>query len=303
MFYPFHCAMNQKVILPITILILMLIPLVPATSMTYDSPGSNESETLSNTILTLTYNDEHKYYSLEDLLTFDSITGNGGRLKVTGTISGPYTYTGILISTLANEFSTMPSQYSMVAIADDGYTISYTPGIIAGETMVYDTEGNEIGVGGVQMILATMESGETDYSGSYRICFVSDDEPITDSSLWAKYVVELEFFAESSDTTPPEVSIEKPKDALYLFDSELVSYSKPFIIGEITIDVNANDASGISKVLIVIDEDLRSEITSEPYQWTWNEKIVGTSIIEVIAYDTAGNIGRAQTEVVIINPF
>jgi hypothetical protein len=295
--------MNQKAILPITILFLMLVPLVPATTMTYTSLDTNENAPQSTTILTLTYNDEHVYLSPEDLLAFDSITGNGGRLKVTGTISGPYTYTGVLISILAQELSSMPSEYSMVAIADDGYTISYTSDEIAGNTMVYDLEGEEIGIGGVSMILATSEDGDQDYPGAYRICFVNDDEPITDSALWAKYVVELEFFAESSDSTPPDVHIVKPGNALYLFDSELIPYSQPFIIGEITIDATATDASGISKVLIVIDEDLKAEITSEPYQWTWNEKVIGTSIIEVIAYDNAGNIGRELTDVIIINPF
>ncbi|HVQ00767.1 MAG TPA: hypothetical protein VMT57_04560 [Candidatus Thermoplasmatota archaeon] len=43
------------------------------------------------------------------------------------------------------------------------------------------------------MILATKENGQTNYSGSLRIAFINDDEPITDSFLWAKYVVELVF--------------------------------------------------------------------------------------------------------------
>jgi len=153
-----------------------------------------------DTVLTLTYGDEHKDYTLDDLLAFDSITGNGGRLKVTGEVIPPWEYTGVLITTLAQEFMDMSSQYSVTAIADDGYTISYTYDEILGEVMVYDLEGNEIGIGGVSMILATKENGETGYDGSLRIAFINQDEPITDSFLWAKYVVELVFSSQAPDT-------------------------------------------------------------------------------------------------------
>jgi len=153
-----------------------------------------------DTILTLTCGDEHKDYTLDDLLVFDSITGNGGRLKVTGEVIPPWEYTGVLITTLAQEFMDMSSQYSVTAIADDGYTISYTYDEILGEVMVYDLEGNEIGIGGVSMILATKENGETGYDGSLRIAFINQDEPITDSFLWAKYVVELVFSSQAPDT-------------------------------------------------------------------------------------------------------
>ena len=154
----------------------------------------------NDTVLTLTYGDEHKYYTLDDLLAFDSITGNGGRLKSNGIVVPPWEYTGILITTLSQEFTNMSSQYSLVAIADDEYTVSYTYDKILGEVMIYDNEGNEIGVGGVSMIIATMENGQTGYDGSLRIAFINQDEPITFSALWAKYVVELVFSSQPPDT-------------------------------------------------------------------------------------------------------
>ncbi|MCJ7571057.1 MAG: hypothetical protein MUO82_04175 [Candidatus Thermoplasmatota archaeon] len=59
------------------------------------------SDNADNNGLTLTYKGNHINYTLEDLLTFDSITGNGGRLKSTGDVIPPYEYTGILITTFA----------------------------------------------------------------------------------------------------------------------------------------------------------------------------------------------------------
>jgi hypothetical protein len=168
--------------------------------------------------------------------------------------------------------------------------------------MVFDTRGNEIGIGGVSMILATMEGGETDYPGAYRICFINEDEPITDAALWAKYVIELEFIGESNDNIPPSLNMDKPSNAIYFFDKELIRYSMPFIIGGITLDVDATDESGISKVLFVINEDLKHEAVTSPYRWLWDEHAIGQYTIEAIAYDNAGNIGRTERDVFIINP-
>jgi hypothetical protein len=154
--------------------------------------------------LTLTYGEEQKSYTLDDLLAFDSITGNGGRLKVTGTVIPPNEYTGVLITTLAQEFTDIPSQYSVTAIASDGYIMNYTYNETKGEVMVYDNQGNEIGVGGVSMVLATKENGQIGYDGSLRIVFINQDEPITFSALWAKYVVELKFIP------PPTIAISGP---------------------------------------------------------------------------------------------
>jgi len=156
-------------------------------------PDDADSINAGDTVLTLTYGDEQRYYTLDDLLAFDSITGNGGRKKVTGDVIPPNEYTGVLITTLAQEFTDMSSQYSVTSISDDGYTVNYTYGEIQGDVMVYDLDGDPIGVGGVNMILATKENGVTNYSGSLRIAFINDDEPITDSFLWSKYVIELNF--------------------------------------------------------------------------------------------------------------
>ncbi len=283
----------------------MFVPFTSAMTNYYtNTTETNKELTSTNYVLTLTHNGEHKYYSLVDLLSFDSITGNGGRINSIGEILSPYEYTGVLITTLAQAFASMPSQYSVIAKADDGYTNHYIYDEILGNVMVYDNDGSEIGVGGVTMILATMENGQTGYDGSYRIAFINQDEPgpITFSALWAKYVVELEFIEELSDATPPTISIVKPSNALYLFDKQLLFFSQPFIIGEITINVNAYDASGISKVLIRIDGDLKQEITSSPYRWLWDETVIGTSTIEAIAYDNVGNFARAEKNVLIINP-
>lgn len=295
--------MNRKIYIFAIIIIVCISPIINATiriNGTLQAAYDLNIET--NNTLTLTYDGVKKYYTLDDLLEFDSITGNGGRLKVTGDVSGPYCYTGIVIQRLAQEFSSLSSTYSLIAIADDGYVLKYSYDQILGNIMVYDEEGDEIGVGGVSMILATMESGETEYPGSYRIAYINQDEPFTDAALWAKYVIELEFIDESSDTIPPTIHIEKPSNKLYLFDKEIISYSQPFIIGGITIRANAYDESGISRVMFMINEEQKFDGTSSPYQWFWDETAIGKYTIEIIAYDMAGNVAKSTKNVLIINP-
>ena len=146
-------------------------------------------------ILTISYKGEQKTYTLEDLENMASITGYGGRLNIIGSIVGPFEYKGVPISALANEFSSIPASYTLTTISDDGYTYSYTPDEIQGNVQVYDTEGNEQGIGGVTMILAYEEEGIKDFTGGpLRIAYVDDEEQLTDSALWSKYIIEIDFF-------------------------------------------------------------------------------------------------------------
>jgi len=295
--------MNRKIPFFAIVVFVCISPIINATlCINGNLQDTYDLNVDANNTLTLTYDGVKKYYTLDDLLEFDSITGNGGRLKVTGDVSGPFCYTGIVIQRLAQEFSSLSSRYSLIAIADDGYVLKYSYDQILGNIMVYDEEGDEIGVGGVSMILATMESGETEYPGSYRIAYINQDEPFTDAALWAKYVIELEFIDESSDTIPPTIHIEKPSNKLYLFDKEIISYSQPFIIGGITIRANAYDESGISRVMFMINEEQKFDGTSPPYQWFWDETAIGKYTIEIIAYDMAGNVAKSTKNVLIINP-
>ncbi|MCJ7571884.1 MAG: Ig-like domain-containing protein, partial [Candidatus Thermoplasmatota archaeon] len=146
------------------------------------------------------------------------------------------------------------------------------------------------------------ENGQTNYDGALRIAFINQDEPITFSALWAKYVVELEFIPESSDTTPPTISIVKPTNAIYLFNKKMIPFSQTIIIGGITINAEVDDDSRISRVLFIINEDLKYETSSTPYQWLWDESVIGSYTIEVTAYDYAGNINTVDRQVFIINP-
>ncbi|HEC82330.1 MAG TPA: hypothetical protein ENI53_00395, partial [Thermoplasmatales archaeon] len=107
------------------------------------------------------------------------------------------------------------------------------------------------------------------------------------------------------DNTKPTVEITKPViGKLYMFDREILPVigSKAVIIGKITIEVEANDATaGMEKVEFYIDGKYNAEDTSSPYKWVWDERSFGKHTIKVVAYDKAGNKINKEVEVFIVN--
>lgn len=99
------------------------------------------------------------------------------------------------------------------------------------------------------------------------------------------------------DEEAPQVEIVKPISGLYMNDKLVRKYFLPripLIIGTITIGFNASDNdSGVYRVEIFIDDESRTNITSEPYNFTWSRDKISLfkhkHTIKVVAYDYAGN--------------
>jgi aminopeptidase YwaD len=105
-----------------------------------------------------------------------------------------------------------------------------------------------------------------------------------------------------ADTKPPEVQLEKPGNFLYFQDREIMPTVNPLIIGKITIQVDAYDeASGISKVNIFVDNRLKKELINEPYEWLWDGLALFRHRIKATAYDNAANSSEKTIEVTIFN--
>ncbi len=109
----------------------------------------------------------------------------------------------------------------------------------------------------------------------------------------------------STDTAPvtitppkPTVAILKPVNGIYIGDSRILPFFKPFIIGQITIQVDATqEPYGIDRVEFYIDGEIRATVTEIPYQWTWSTKAFFKHTIKVWAYDTSGKCSMASIDV------
>ncbi|KAA0003787.1 MAG: zinc carboxypeptidase [Thermoplasmata archaeon] len=96
----------------------------------------------------------------------------------------------------------------------------------------------------------------------------------------------------------PIGGIKKPKNGfLYISNREIIpTYGKAIIIGKITIEV---ECMNTSKVEFYIDDELKYVDKEEPYQWTWDEMVVGNHVIKVVILNE--KIREDGREVFIIN--
>jgi hypothetical protein len=287
------------------LLIGLICSLFLLSSFSFSASNDAEWKQLDSfSLFTVSFDGSQKDFSIDELKSFPSITGLGGRLKETGDVIGPYEYTGVSIEVLASQFPSLPNQYEIVSISEDGYLFKYTFDTIQGNVQIYDCEGNSQGIGNVHMILAYEEDGEPlVHGGPFRIVFVNEDSAITDAFLWSKYVEEIEFVFDSTDLTPPDIAINKPADAIYYNDKELVSYPQPFVIGDITIKVGVSDENSVAKVLFVLNNDIKSKQQDQPYQWNFDKKGFGQYTIRIMSYDDSGNIGSTQKTFLMLNFF
>ncbi|MBC7080935.1 MAG: choice-of-anchor J domain-containing protein [Thermoplasmatales archaeon] len=177
------------------------------------------------------------------------------------------------------------------------------------------TASDNIGIAGIDLL----------YSGDAGLTWnvIASNIPNTGSYNWnvaglpygSNYMVKVvakdnagNVASDTSDGTftigmpsPPTVSITKPRNALYIFDREIIPLPMPVIIGGITVEATASSSIGIAKVEFYIDGVLKFTDTSEPYSWLWDEFIIGTHEIKVIASDSIGQTAEERISVFIIN--
>jgi len=106
---------------------------------------------------------------------------------------------------------------------------------------------------------------------------------------------------ESDDVTPPHVVIKYPikggininrDDDHYLF----IPWPNilTIIIGSYKVNASAyDDESGINRVGFWVDGILKYTDNKAPYSWIWSEKGIFQHILQVVAYDNAGNHNEA----------
>ena len=96
----------------------------------------------------------------------------------------------------------------------------------------------------------------------------------------------------------PSVAITKPVNSIYLMDMRILPFSKPVIIGKITIQVEATqEPFGIDRVEFYVDDTLKATDTEPPYEWAWSTPAFFKHTIRVIAYDTSGKNSEKSIDV------
>ena len=182
--------------------ILSLIILIAVAVLIYTNlpESKNDDNTITTDsdiqkniiILNVSVNSQIKSYTLEDLENMDSYTGVGGKISKKQTTTGPFSVTGVKLSTILSEFE-LPLNYNITAIAKDGYEQPYTYEESIGNVTLYNDTRVEKGFGGVTQIIAYKINGEyiTDpEDGPLQMVFV--DDYYTESNYWARMLENIE---------------------------------------------------------------------------------------------------------------
>ena len=106
---------------------------------------------------------------------------------------------------------------------------------------------------------------------------------------------------EEKDTLPPQMEIIRPTAGdVYFMDTDLMSLPirSAIVFGAMTVLVTALDLeTSIDKMLFYVDDKLCETLTSEPYEWLWDDSNSGKHTLKVVVYDTVGNTATDELEV------
>lgn len=106
-----------------------------------------------------------------------------------------------------------------------------------------------------------------------------------------------------ADNTKPELTIDKPEDGFYMFNRKIIPLDKSIILGAFTFEFDVNDAGGIEKTEIYIDEELKTTLSEGSFEWYLNMKISGKHALKFVTYDCAGNKDTISTMITMFNLF
>ncbi|MHA1944201.1 MAG: hypothetical protein ACW96M_07385 [Candidatus Thorarchaeota archaeon] len=132
-------------------------------------------------------------FKLREISEMVSISGEGGYKRSSGTISGPYDFTGVSVFDLLSGVASLPSNYTLTATAIDGWSSEYTKSVVEGTVNGYTPTGDPLEEIQSTMLLAYEEDGSSiaDEDGPLRIVFINEDGNLTDGYRWVRQVVNL----------------------------------------------------------------------------------------------------------------
>ncbi len=181
------------------ILVLLMGVIFSAVGCKATQPGATgdlDTETeLQETVLELVKDGESIYFTMEQLRSLPAVEGLAGIMSSTGKITAPVMYKGVLVSTLLEELGGMTEEHSVEIIAEDGYSITYSPAqIFDGQYITYDvSSGDEMQtIGTLQSIIAYEREGEPlnpEMDGMLRYVIIGESNlQVTDGHWAVKYV-------------------------------------------------------------------------------------------------------------------
>ena len=190
--------------------LLLVVGMLLASCSTSTTTTTQTSTTASMTtmppggypVLTVTEGSKVNNFSLMVLRALTSVTGYGGYVSQSGTITGPFPCQGVALTNLLNTVGGISQGENVVFTSSDNYalTLSYDQ-ITNGNFNYYDTTGNPITPQTMSTLtLIYSENGTLldKYFGPVELGMLSPQNILTDGSLWAKMVTTITVTSDTS---------------------------------------------------------------------------------------------------------
>lgn len=178
------------------ITIIVAIALLAAAILVIYTSLDNDDTKDYETLLTVIYQENQWNYTMSDLENLDRYSGEGSMMKSSGTISGPYEFGGVPITTLLeNANITDFTSFELNVTSADGWFSIFNDNAITGNVSVFDETGNETTWSKpIILLLAYTEDNKeiSEEDGPLRIVYIGEENPITSSEYWVKKVVSIE---------------------------------------------------------------------------------------------------------------
>ena len=179
----------------------------------------------------------------------------------------------------------------------DGETITVTAGITGGQTLERGAITADLsGLGKGNLVAPDNYDGFTaEWTVSNIVCTPSDGE------------IEIEVSANEesrvgsviADNTEPSVTVEKPESGLYLFNRRILPLANTFVIGGLTVEVDASDENGVAYAEFYLDDEYKDSGDS----YYMNERMFGQHTLKVKVFDEAGNMNSVTQTLRMFNLF
>lgn len=174
----------------------------------------------------------------------------------------------------------------------NGATVS---GIVTIQAIAYDNRG----VAKVEFYVNNSKLGES-YSSPY---YCNWDTKTVDNGY---YTITVKAYDTSGNigTTAIIVNVQNQQDTIPPSISIISPQNEATVAGIVNIKASVYDNVGIAKVEFYINGNYLGEVTSSPYEYSWNTNLVSNNTnytITAKAYDNAGNIGTASITVRVLN--
>ncbi len=202
---------------------------------------------------------------------------------------------GVMLSDVFVEDTSIDSSHYV----KDGDTVVVSAGITgSGDLTVSDITADLSGFGrGSQTSADSFDGFTATWTLENVVCHPSDGTITVSVS-----VLDLSKSAViTADNTAPEVTVDKPSNGFWFYNSRLLPLGNTFILGPIEVQVSGS--SDISRVEFFVDDDLMFTDTEANFEWYMNLKLRGMHTLSVTVYDAAGNPTTTSQQVRVFNLF